>query len=97
MKSKLKTTHGDKIWVSEDSKIHRERGPAFISKTTKEWYKYGKRNRKDGPAFEAIDGVHLWFLNDELLDPVVTINDPILKAKYPKLIDSMVVYLIHNS
>ena len=63
----------------------------------KSWYLNGKLHREDGPAIEYANGTKYWYLNGKLLDPEEAINDPELKFKYPKLIDVMIVDLIHKS
>ena len=40
---------------------HREDGPAYISKTAKEWWIYGKKHREDGPAVVYEDGDWSWY------------------------------------
>jgi hypothetical protein len=57
----------------------------------------GWAHREDGPAIEFLDGYMIWALNGNRLDPEKYTNDPEMKLKYPKLIESMIIYLVHNS
>jgi hypothetical protein len=54
-------------------------------------------HRKDGPAVEGIDGRGVYYLNGKWIKPEEAIHDPVFKEKYPQLIESMLVYLVHNS
>jgi hypothetical protein len=64
---------------------------------TKRWFLNGKYHREDGPAVEYANGSKEWYLNDNYLKPELAIKDSELKLKYPKLIEAMVVYLVHDS
>ena len=65
---------------------------------TKIWRnKLNKVHREDGPAAEYSDGKVFWYVEDKKLDPNIAVNDPELQARYPKLIESMIVYLVHES
>lgn len=55
-----------------EDKLHREDGPAVISRRERtsnrkgkdklEWYRHGKRHREDGPAsVDSIEGIEMWF------------------------------------
>jgi uncharacterized protein (UPF0216 family) len=56
--------YGTKHWYNEDSKLHREDGPAVISKDGNQyWYRNGKCHREDGPAVIYKDGNQEWYLN----------------------------------
>jgi hypothetical protein len=57
----------------------------------------GTYHKIDGPAIEYKNGEHVWCLNGTLLYPEEVINDLELKEKYPKLVESMLIYLVHNS
>ena len=93
----VERANGDKEWCL-NGKFHREDGPAVeYADGDKHWYLNGKRHREDGPAVEYANGDKCWCLNDKKLDPEEATNDPELKLKYPKLIDEMVVYLVHES
>ena len=103
---KLHRTDGPEIdrdgiesWYDDKGEFHREDGPARIwPDGHKVWYKHGDRHREDGPAIEHFNGIRkVYILNDNELYPKVAINDPELQAKYPKLIESMIIYLVHNS
>ena len=61
------------------------------------WWSNGKRHREDGPAIELNNGVKFWCVNSEWLDPEKTLKNSELRNKHPKLIESMLVYLVHNS
>ena len=61
------------------------------------WTLNGGFHREDGPAVEGDDGSCSWFLNDQRLDPETFVVDPELRLKYPELVASMLVYLVHNS
>jgi hypothetical protein len=90
------SSNGDKCWRLR-GKRHRLDGPALEwHDGTKSWYKYGKHHRDDGPAVEHAHGYKAWYLNGQFLDVEKSINDPRLKRKYPKLIESMVIYLVHK-
>ena len=93
----IECADGYKVWYL-NGKLHREDGPAVeYADGDKHWYLNGKRHREDGPAVEYANGDKCWCLNDKKLDPEEATNDPELKLKYPKLIDEMVVYLVHES
>lgn len=61
----------------------------------KRWYNaVGQFHREDGPAIEHPSGYSGWFLNGKRHredGPAVE------RLKYLKLIESMIVYLVHNS
>ena len=54
-------------------------------------------HREDGPAVEYPDGSKEWWLNDKKLSPEIAINNQKLQSKYPKLIEVITIYLVHNS
>lgn len=89
--------NGSKAWYLTD-KIHQE-DESIIEYTSrpKHWILDGKLHREDGPAVERADGSKYWYLNGEKLDPEEAMKDPKLKEKYPALINSMIVYQVHNS
>jgi hypothetical protein len=58
---------------------------------------YHVLHREDGPAMECPDGRKYWYIGGELLIPEEVIYDINYKETYPKLIESMIVYLVHNS
>ena len=87
---------GTKSWWL-NGKCHREDGPDVEwANGDKYWWLNGKFHREDGPAIEYADGTKAWYLNGKRLDPEEATNDPELKLKYPKLIDEMVIELVHN-
>ena len=59
--------YGDKVWMNEEGKIHREDGPALENLDgSKVWYINGKCHREDGPAFEREDDEYkAWWVNGE--------------------------------
>ena len=88
--------NGFKQWILNHER-HREDGPACEwSDGFKEWRVNDQLHREDGPAIESNDGSMTWYLNNKRLYPEEVINDPELQAKYPKLIESMIIYLVHN-
>ena len=85
-------------WWKLDGIVHREDGPAVeFTDGYKVWYKHGKRHREDGPAVDYSNGHKSWYLNGQYLRVRESINDPELKRKYPELIESMIIYSVHNS
>jgi hypothetical protein len=64
---------------------------------SKVWRLNDKLHREDGPACEWADGSKELWLNYKKLDPETAVNNPELQLKYPRLIESMLVYLIHDS
>jgi hypothetical protein len=90
-------SNGQKEWYL-DGKHHREDGPAIeYAGGSKSWCINGSFHREDGPAIEWYDGGKSWWYDGKLLDPEKAIDDSELKLKCPKLIESMVAYLVHNS
>ena len=67
------------------------------SSGTKVWYFNNRLSREDGPAVEWADGSKSWWINGEKLVLETAIDDPELQAKYPKLIESIIVYSVHES
>ena len=91
------TRNGSKEWWWGDH-LHREDGPAIEHISgTKVWYINGFRHREDGPAIEWNSGIRSWYILGQCLNLEKPINDPDMKLKYPKLIESMIIYLVHNS
>ncbi len=88
---------GSKHWWL-NGKLHRTDGPAIeYTNGSKSWWLNGKYHRTDGPAIERADGSKSWYLNGEWLDPSKAFKDQELYEKYPKLIESMVIYGVHGS
>jgi hypothetical protein len=57
---------GTKHWHNEEGHLHREDGPAVISKDGSQfWYNNGKCHREDGPALIFPDGDEYFYLNDK--------------------------------
>ena len=56
------------VWHDSDGELHRDDGPALISKNGDQyWFQHGKRHRDDGPAIEWLDGDKFWYSNDKRL------------------------------
>ena len=88
---------GNRIWILNHI-YHREDGPAIERVDRyKAWYINDKCHRIDGPAVERVDGSGYWFMEGQSLYPEEAVKDLELQAKYPKLIEAMIVYLVHNS
>jgi hypothetical protein len=89
-------TDGTKEWFLNNRR-HRENGPAIEwADGTKEWWFNGVEHRSDGAAIEW-PLARRWFLDGIELCPEEAIYDLKLKINYPKLIESMIIYLVHNS
>ena|ERR1700690_3953879 len=97
-KSKCYThDNGTKIWIL-NGKYHRENGPAIDQfDGYKAWYFHGKWHREDGPARVWPDGICYWYINGYEYYPEESVKSPELLLEYPKLIESMIIYLVHNS
>lgn len=52
--------HGTKRWYRHGH-LHREDGPAKVSRTESCWFQRGILHRSDGPAVERADGLCLWY------------------------------------
>lgn len=63
---------------------------------TKNWYFKGLIHREDGPALEFSNGYKAWYLNGRCLDYLVVVDDPYYQKKYPKLVESIMIYIVHN-
>jgi hypothetical protein len=89
--------HGVKIW-RHNGLIHRLDGPAVeYVNGTKMWYEHGYEHREDGPAIEYPSGLVYWRLNGANIKPDEVIDDPNFCERYPALVKSMLIHLIHNS
>lgn len=53
------------VWC-ENGKIHREDGPAVITKEKEEWFLNGIRHRLNGPAIKFNNGSEYWYKDGEL-------------------------------
>ena len=72
--------------------------PIIEIEENKFWMEKGQLHREDGPAVESTNGKNnTWWINGFQLFPNEAVNNVNLKDKYPKLIEVMVVYLVHNS
>jgi hypothetical protein len=67
------TSHdGAQEWYDDEGELHREDGPARITKAgTKEWSKHGKRHRIDGPAVMQSNGRRSYWVNGIYLDSTI--------------------------
>jgi hypothetical protein len=77
---------------------HRNDGPAIIwVNGSKCWYQKGKLHREDGPAIEYKDGHKRWYAEGhEFKLETFTLNLQ-CQVNYPKLFETMLIYLVHNS
>lgn len=81
-----------------DGKLHRENGPSIIKPNGDAyWHKHNLLHREDGPAIEFADGESVWYLNGEVLNPFVTIDDFEMNEKYPALVAAMIIHSVHNN
>ena len=58
----IRDRYGNECWY-KDGQLHREVGPAYISKDCQAWYREGKYHREDGPAVIDINGFKAWYFN----------------------------------
>lgn len=86
---------GENHWFI-NGKLHRDGGPACNYDDNKQWRKYGHLHREDGPAVEYLNGYKEWWLNGVILSRS-SINDPILMERYPELVNTMIIHLVHSS
>ena len=69
----------------------------FEFEGNKYFWSHGKRwHNEYGPAIQWNDGTYGWYINYEPLFPEKVIDDPEIKRKYPKLIESMVIYITYE-
>ena len=90
---------GTKSWrLPSNGFLHHEILPAceYID-GTKEWFLNGKTSRMDGPAIEFYNGDKHWYIDGDFLEPEKAIKDPELQVKHPKLIEAMIIWLVHES
>ena len=57
---------GEMHWY-QNGELHREDGPASISKYMKSWLINDNLHREDGPAVIRTDGVLFWYLNGKFI------------------------------
>jgi hypothetical protein len=62
----------------------------------KQWWFNNTLHREDGPAVEGMNGCVGFYLNGKHLNPIKTIHDSEFQVKYPKLVESMIIYLVHE-
>ena len=82
-----------------DREYHRLDGPALINLTTgvKMWYRYGKCHCETGPAIEDPElGWVEFHIDGVKLNPRIAVNDPFFIKKFPLLVASMLIYLVHE-
>jgi hypothetical protein len=65
--------------------------------TTIIWEIDGLKHREDGPTVEYADGYCQWYIMGKWVDPERAVMDLSFKEKYPELVASMVIYLMHDS
>lgn len=59
---------GETIFWKKNNKLHREDGPALLTKKgVRYWFNNGKLHREDGPAIEFANGTKEWWFNGELI------------------------------
>jgi len=68
---------GSEVWY-KGKKVHRDDGPAYVSRTGKKWYCEGKVHRTDGPAIVHEDGTKFYFIHGEPCPPHVQSDDDLL-------------------
>jgi len=92
------TPNGTRCWSKNDH-LHREDGPAVEYKDgSYSWFLNGLLHRTDGPAmFVLPGGICHWFLNGSEIIPDKAIHDSEFISKHPKLVESMLIYLVHRS
>jgi hypothetical protein len=60
------------------------------------WWLDGKLHREDGPAIiTCLGAIHFCLFGHEF-DLEDAMNDSEFKIMYPELIESMLIYLVHN-
>ena len=85
-------------WRLEDGKLHREDGPAVEDDSGyTAWCLNGRLHKEDGPALRDAMGDFVFYIDGHRLDPKIEIYNSDLQAKYPKLIESMIIHLVHES
>ena len=63
-----------------------------------EYRRNGFIHREDGPAVEYHNGKKLWYIDGECFIPSIdTLNNSFLNENYPKFIESMIIYMMHES
>jgi hypothetical protein len=94
---KIDETTKAKHWFLGD-KLHREDGPAIEYVDGNEWHYYNDEYIDNWSSeIKQTDWSRFWYINGQRIDPEEAMNDPEFKAKYPKFIESILVYLVHNS
>lgn len=59
---------GNRIWLDEDGRFHREDGPAIIRGDGAEfWYRHGVVHRDYGPAITWPDGFEEFWHNGQII------------------------------
>ena len=88
---------GNKTWYL-NGLLHREDGPSREDADGfRSWSINGLLHKEDGPAIQYSDGRGFYWLEGRYLKLELSINNLELQEKYPKLIESMIIYLVHNS
>jgi hypothetical protein len=60
------------------------------------WSVSGYYHREDGPAIIYADGRQEFWRNGRYIDPNFAVGNKYYSRKYPKLVESMLIYLVHN-
>ena len=81
--------NGDKYWYDANMKLHRDNGPASVTKDTVQWWKHGKCHREDGPAviFKHHD-VCGWYLDGNICNNEDEYRQALVKYKAKEEIQS---------
>lgn len=81
-----------------NDKLHREDGPAIEYPDDSPWWFINDEYRpNDDMPNESIINSKFWYLNGQRINPEEAINDSNLKQKYPELIASILIHLVHES
>ena len=81
--------NGDKYWYDANMKLHRDNGPASVTKDTVQWWKHGKCHREDGPA--VIFKHHVvcgWYLDGNICNNEDEYRQALVKYKAKEEIQS---------
>ena len=80
---------GAKMWFDSNRQLHRDKGPAYVTKDVMQWYKNGKCHREDGPAvvFKG-SNTRGWFLDGEIYGNEIEHQKALLKYKAKEEIQS---------
>ncbi len=80
-----------------DGKLHRENGPAIEYPDNSPWWFINDEFRpEDEISLEQNTSSKFWYLNGQRIDPKKAIEDFNLRQKYPELIASILIHLVHD-